>query len=95
MKESDLEKGKELQYHIRLLETKIKTFNKLHNYAHLQIYDHYGNKGDKIETYALGADYEQALGPNFIADYYGEFLEKVRVKMQERIDELKLQLLKL
>ena len=86
-----LEKAKELQSQIDFLKEKIKSFNAKNKWVYLNISDHYGNKRDTIETYAFSKMYLDSAGSsfdNFVANSYGEFLEKVRNKMQERIDFL-------
>ena len=92
MKAENFEKAKIIQSHIKLLEEKIKSFDKSHRWVHLHISDHYGNKRDTIETYAFSSDYRNAAGnelEDFIPSAYGEFLGSVKTEMQKRIDFLK------
>lgn len=91
METSKLQKAKELESQIDFLKKKISLFNEKNRWVYLNISDHYGNKGPTIETYAFSKEYSEAAGysfDNFVADAYGEFLEKVRNKMQERIELL-------
>jgi hypothetical protein len=90
-----LEKAKELQSQIGFLKNKIKSFNPENKYVYLNITDHYGNKRDVIETYAFSDKYSEAAGygfNQFVANSYGEFLEKVQTELQKRIDILQLEL---
>jgi hypothetical protein len=98
MEITKLEKAKELQSQIEFLKNKIKLFDEKHKWVYLNISDHYGNKWHTIETYAFSNEYLEAAGysfDNFVADSYGEFLGKVKNKMQERIDILENELLNL
>ncbi len=95
MKPETLEKAKELQSQIGLLKNKIKSFNPENKYVYLNIADHYGNKRDFIETYAFSDKYSEAAGYDFnqfVANAYGEFLEKVQAELQKRIDALQSEL---
>ena len=95
MTNETLEKAKKLQSQIGFLKDKIKSFNPKNKYVYLNISDHYGNKRDVIETYAFGDKYSEAAGydfNHFVANSYGEFLEKVQTELQKRIDALESQL---
>ena len=91
MEMEKFERANELKSQVAILEEKIKKFNPENKWVHLQISDHYGNKGHIIETYAFDQSYLDAFGRNsddFVAKAYSTFLETVRDEMQKRIDYL-------
>ena len=92
MKTEVLEKAKELENQIILLEKEKLYFNKENKWVHLQVQDHYGNKGCIIKTYAQSYELTTAMGYELqmkIPEEYGLFIGKINKAIQDRIDYLK------
>lgn len=97
MKTETLEQAKSLHDQIKWLEDEIKCFDEKHSVCHLQVQDHFGNKGHIIKLYAYRDIGVTAIGntDDILRIEYKKFLKQATKAIQKRIDELKKQLEKL
>lgn len=97
MKTETLEQAKLLAEQIKWLEDEIKGFDEKHSCCHLQVQDHYGNKGHVIKLYAYKDIGIIAIGniDDELRKEFKKFLISSTKTLQKRIDELKKQLEKL
>lgn len=90
----NLELAINLRKEIETLEVKLGTYNSKNKRVYLQISDHYGNKGEVIQTYMTNPKISSKI-EDFIANEYGKFLENVQEKIKQEIIVLKEKLEKL
>lgn len=93
MNPETLKKAKELEMQISLVEKEIKRYDPKNNIVCLQIEDHYGNKGPRLQLYAFkGADLILDKPADKIREEYAKFLKKSQDILTEKLNELKKEL---
>lgn len=99
MDKKTLEKAKELENYIKIIDNYLTKFNPNYWVVWLQVRDQYGNMGSLLDLYAhsnMGTDNNSALGYSInLAENYKEFLEKCTKDLKNRKEELQIQLDKL
>jgi len=90
MKLEDLEKAKELEDQIKIIDNLLDKYDPKHYIVNLQVQDHYGNKSHIIPIYAFEIKVSRALNysDDLLRTYYKEFLHKSTAFLNGRKETL-------
>lgn len=89
-----LKKANDLAQQIKFLESELSGFENKSSCVHLQMMDHYGNKGPVLKLYAFGTDGSVAMGSadDKMREEFDTFLAKCVAIINRRIKDLKKEL---
>lgn len=97
MEKAKLDKAKEIENHLNIINKYLDRFNPDNNTVWLHVKDHYGNGNLTLDLYYHGNDNSEAIGykNNNLTKHYKEFLQKctndllIRKKeLEEEFDKL-------